>query len=293
MLGQALIAFREVLEAALITSITLAYLARSGRADQGRQVWWGIALAVATSIAVGATVAALFGTLDEAAMTLFEGAAALLAVAVLTSMILWMATRGPGVEGDLKERLGRATSKRISLALVAFAFIVVFREGLETVLFLTPFGGEDPAGTLAGAMVGIGAAVALSYALFRTGVRMDLRRFFYVTSVLMVLLAGGLAGYGVHELIEHQEEVGADVGWFGSTAFDLGVPSSSPLHHKGVVGSVPAAMFGYAVSMEWGRVVVHLAYLAIFLPLTVAAYTRPWLLARLARIVRLRAPTVP
>jgi high-affinity iron transporter len=292
MLGQAVITFREVLEAALIVAITLAYLARTGRSGQARHVWSGVVLAVGASLAVGAAVAAIVGTLDEAAMTLFEGTTALLAVAILTTMILWMASHGPGAEDALRKRLGSATSGGTVLALVAFAFVVVFREGLETVLFLTPLGGEEPVGTIAGAAIGIGAAMAFSYALLRTGARMDLRRFFYITSVLLVLLAGGLAGYGVHELIEHQEEVGADVGWFGSTAYDLGIPSSSPLHHKGIIGSVPAVMFGYAASMEWGRVIVHLAYLAVFLPLTVALYTRPGLVDRLMRLMRLRSPVV-
>jgi len=292
MLGQAVITFREVLEAALIVSITLAYLTKTGRSGQARHVWWGVALAIVASLAVGVVVATIAGTLDEGAMTLFEGAAALLAVSVLTAMILWMATHGSGVEGVLNKRLGSVTTGGTVLALVAFAFVVVFREGLETVLFLTPLGGEEPVGTVAGAAAGVGAAIGLSYALLRTGSRMNLRRFFFATSVLLVLLAGGLAGYGVHELIEHQEEVGADVGWFGSTAYDLGIPASSPLHHKGIIGSVPAVMLGYAASMEWGRVIVHLAYLAVFLPLTVALYTKPGLVDRLMRLMRLRSPVV-
>ncbi len=292
MLGQAVITFREVLEAALIVSITLAYLARTGRSGQARHVWWGVALAVGASLAVGAAVAAIVGTLDDATMMLFEGAAALLAVAVLTAMIIWMATHGPGVADALKDRLGSATSRGTVLALVTFGFVVVFREGLETVLFLTPLGGEDPVGTVAGAAAGIGAALAFSYALFQTGSRMNLRRFFFATSVLLVLLAGGLAGYGVHELVEHQEAVGAEMGWFGSKAYDLGIPASSPLHHKGIIGSVPAVMFGYAVSMEWGRVLVHLAYLGVFLPLTIALYSRPRFVERLMRLLRLRSPVV-
>jgi high-affinity iron transporter len=281
MLGQYLITFREVLEAALVTSIVIAYLARTGRQDLTRYVWWGVALAVAASLAIGAVVAVLYGGLSEAQVKLFEGVAALIAVVVLTSMILWMSTRGSAIGEEVKAKVQQAVEKGAVLGLIAFAFIVVFREGFETVLFLTPFASADPGGTVAGLLLGLASALVISLVIFMVGVRIDLRRFFYLSSILLVLLAGGLAGYGVHELIEYQEEVGAEVGWFGSIAFQLDIAKDSPLHHKGAVGSVAAVMLGYSVKMEWGRVLVHGAYLALFLPLTVLAYRRPEALARI------------
>ncbi|MCK5414524.1 MAG: FTR1 family protein, partial [Thermoplasmata archaeon] len=107
------------------------------------------------------------------------------------------------------------------------------------------------------------------------------------SSILLVLLAAGLVGYGVHELLEYGEVVGAQVGWVGDSAYQLDVPKDSPFHHKGTVGSVFAVMFGYTVKMEWARVIVHVAYLAVFLPLVVIAYKRPDLLERAGQ--RLRA----
>jgi high-affinity iron transporter len=73
----------------------------------------------------------------------------------------------------------------------------------------------------------------------------------------------------------------------GEYAYQLDVAKDSPLYHKGTVGSVFAVMFGYSVKMEWARVIVHMAYLAVFLPLVVIAYKRPELLERAGR--RLRA----
>jgi high-affinity iron transporter len=281
MLGQYLITFREVLEAALITSIVLAYMARTGKGDLGRYIWWGVTLAVAGSVATGLLVASVYGGLSESSEKLFEGAAALLAVVVLTSMILWMALKGGMMKDEVKEKVRKAVERGTVMGLVAFAFIVVFREGFETVLFLTPFASSDPGGTIVGAALGIVTSLVIAYFIFRVGVRINLRRFFYLSSLLLVLLAGGLAGYGVHELIEYKEAVGAETGWFGATAFDLGIASDSPLHHKGTVGSVFAVMFGYSTKMEWGRVIVHLAYLAIFIPMTVLAYRRPDVLRRI------------
>ncbi len=130
------------------------------------------------------------------------------------------------------------------------------------------------------------SALVIAYAIFRLGVRIDLRRFFYLSSILLVLLAAGLAGYGVHELLEYGEAVGASTGWAGEYAYQVDVPSDSPWHHKGTVGSVFAVMFGYSVKMEWARVIVHLAYLAVFLPLVVIAYRRPELLTSAGDRVR-------
>lgn len=161
-----------------------------------------------------------------------------------------------------------------TLALVSFSFVVVFRECLETVLFLTPFLLTDVVGTLAGAFLGTLASLALAYAIFVVGMKINIRRFFYFTSILLVLLAGGLAGYGVHELVEYSEETGGGLGWLGEYAYVLDIPKDSPLHHKGMIGSILAVMFGYAVSPEWVRVIVHLAYLAIALPLVVLVYRK-------------------
>jgi high-affinity iron transporter len=150
--------------------------------------------------------------------------------------------------------------------------VAVFREGLETVLFLTPFLVEDAFGTATGLLLGVVTSVALAYAIFFAGMKISMRRFFYFTSILLVLLAGGLAGYGVHELIEYTGE-GA-WGLLGQRAYVLSIASDNPLHHKGVIGSVFAVMFGYTVSAEWARVIVHLSYLAVALPLVLWVYRK-------------------
>jgi len=272
MLGQYLIAFREVLEAALITSIVLAYLARTGRGALSRYVWYGVFSATVASVVLGASIWSAYGGLEESIKPLFEGAAALIAVAVLSSMIYWMATKGKELKTEVERRIETITTRGATLGLVSFAFIAVFREGLETVLFLTPFLVTDALATVAGLLLGTLTSLALAYGIFVVGMKINIRRFFYFTSILLVLLAGGLAGYGVHELIEY---TGSSAwGWFGQHAYNLNIPTESPLHHKGVVGSIFAVMFGYTVNAEWARVIVHLTYLAIALPLVVWVYRK-------------------
>ncbi len=274
MFGQFLLAFREGLEAALITAIILAYMKRTKRNSLSRYVWYGVYLAIAVSLVGGAFIWLVYGNLSGATKALFEGGAALFAVLVLSSMIYWMAMKGRKLKVEVEKRVRDIVSRGASLALISFSFAAVFREGLETVLFLTPFLLEDAEATLAGAFLGIGASIILAYAIFNIGMKINVRKFFYFTSILLVLLAGGLAGYGIHELAEYSADVGVELGWLGEPAYILDIPKENPLHHKGIIGSVFAVMFGYTVEAEWIRVIVHLVYITIALPMVIWVYQR-------------------
>jgi len=272
MLGQYLIAFREVLEAALVTSIVLAYLARTGRSHLSRYIWHGVFSATLASVVLGASIWLVYETLSESAEALFEGVAALIAVAVLSTMIYWMATKGKELKAEVEQRVEAMATRGTTLGLVSFAFVAVFREGLETVLFLAPFLVTDTIATVAGLFLGTLTSLALAYGMFVVGMKINIRRFFYFTSILLMLLAGGLAGYGVHELIEYTGS--SPLGWLGQYAYNLNIPEGNVLHHKGIVGSIFAVTFGYTVNAEWARVIVHLSYLAVAIPLVVWVYRK-------------------
>jgi len=275
MIAQYVIAFREIFEAALIVGILLVYLSKTSQKDVMNKFWMGVASAVIASIAISIIVWAAFGELPEESMTLFEGIAAIIAVIILTTMILWMSFQGRHMQEELQSKVDRAILRGSSFGFFILAFIVVFREGFEIILFLLPFGATDAGGTVTGAVLGLITALAIAYAIFRFGVKIELRKLFYFTSILLILLAAGIFGHGIHELIDNQKAIGIDTGWFGAPAYDLGLPANSLFHDEGVIGSVLAALFGYASEMEWGRLILQIAYLAIFLPVTVLAYRRP------------------
>ncbi|WP_042699689.1 FTR1 family iron permease [Thermococcus sp. PK] len=278
--GAFLITFREALEAAIIVAIIIAYLKRTGREKQIKDVWTGVGLSVLASVILGGAILKIYGGLEE--KELFEGIASYLAVVVLTSMIYWMATKGRNIKAEIESKVSEAISP---LALIGFTFIVVFREGLETVLFLTPFATQDLVGALTGLLVGIVGALALSYLIYGVGMRINLRTFFYYSSILLVFVAAGLAGYGTHELIEWAEEEGMHLGFIEEPAYDLGIPKESVFHHKGAIGSIFAVLFGYSVKMEWGRVIVQFGYLIFGLYLVLRAYGKePSLAPRNSRL---------
>lgn len=273
--AQYLLTFREVLEAALLAAIILAYLGQTGRLLLKRYAWYGIYSAVGASLVLGVGVWALYGALSEAQEKLFEGVAALVAVGVLTSMIYWMAMKARTLKASLQGRVEAAVTHGAIFGLFSVAFILVFREGLETVLFLTPFLVQDVPATLLGAGLGLGAGLLLAFGIFAFGLQLNLRKFFYFTSVLLILLAGGLLGYGIHELIEYGEAIGYQPGVWGQAAYVLPLASESLLHHKGAIGSIFAVLFGYSASPEWARLLAHGAYLAAALPLVILIYRRP------------------
>jgi high-affinity iron transporter len=201
-----LITLREGMEAALIVAIILAYLRSVGRPDRFSLVWGGVWAAVAISLVTGAIIFAIAGGLPHTAGEIFEGVATLLAVVVLTWMIFWMRRNAINIKGELQGKVDMALASGSGLALVALSFFVVVREGLETVLFL--FGafqaGTETSGALKflGAVLGLVVAIALGILIYRGGIRLNLRTFFRVTGVLILIVAASLLVYGIHELYE-------------------------------------------------------------------------------------------
>jgi high-affinity iron transporter len=201
-----LITLREGMEAALIVAIILAYLRAVGRSDRFSLVWTGVAVALGLSLLAGGVIFAIAGGLPHTAGEIFEGVATLLAVVVLTWMIFWMRRNAINIKGELQGKVDLALASGSGLALAALSFFVVVREGLETVLFL--FGafqaGTETSGAMKflGAVLGLVVAVVLGILIYRGGIRLNLRTFFRVTGILILVVAASLLVYGIHELYE-------------------------------------------------------------------------------------------
>jgi len=194
---------REGFEATLLVAIVLAYLAKIGRKEDFRQVWYGIGAAVAVSLAVAGALFVTAGELEGTVEYVFEGTAMWLAVGFLTYMVLWMRRESRTVAQGIRRGIDSAVEQGGRLALVSLVFVMVVREGIETGLFI--FGitrTSTPLQVALGAALGIAAAVALGYAVYAGGKRIDLGTFFKVTGVLLILVAAGLLAHGVAEFQE-------------------------------------------------------------------------------------------
>jgi high-affinity iron transporter len=260
-----LITFREALEAALIVTIMITYLRKIGKEDLNKYSYLGAGAALILSILLGIILQVFYGGLGEVASELFEGIASLTAVAVLTSMIFWMTKHSKEIKGEMETKIDQAVTQGELYGITALAFVAVAREGLETVLFLSSTFVQDQAGTLLGAAIGIVVVLGLSYALMKGTVDLPISKFFKLTSILLLIFGAGLAGYGVHELIEAGENSGMDFEFWGEKPFDINPPvnpdGSYPiLHEKGVVGSILKALVGYDGNPEWLRIIVYVGY---------------------------------
>lgn len=203
MLASLVLAFREGLEASLIVGILLGYLRKIEAQQYRRYIWLGVGLAVAASLAVAIVIQLIGYQLEGQAEELFEGVVMLLAVGVLTWMVFWMRYQAQAYAEQLHDELAEAISLGQVRGLTSMAFLAVFREGVELALFLSAavFIVDDGA-ALAGALVGLAAAVLVGVLVFYSSMRLDVRAFFQVTSVILLVFAAGLLAHGVHELQE-------------------------------------------------------------------------------------------
>lgn len=245
---------REGVEAALIVSIILSYLARTGNRRHFGMIWAGTGAAVLTSLAAGAALFATVGELQSPYEQIFEGLTMLLAALVVTWMLFWMRRQAASVKGELQAAVDRALTEGAALGLAILAFTAVIREGLETSLFLVGQAASAQSGAtsvLVGAVAGLGIATLLGVGFYRGSRLIDLRSFFRWTGIALIFIAAGLLSKAVHEFVE--------IGWitFGTgTAFDLagilpheaidGAPGGIAL----LAGQFLRALFGYSSRPE-------------------------------------------
>ena len=252
MLANLLIGLREGLEAALVVGILVAYVIKIERRDVLKRIGMGVGLAVAISLALGAVLT--FGSygLSFQAQEAVGGSLSVVATGFVTWMIFWMLRAARGLTNELRSEVDSHLAGA-GWGLVLVAFLAVGREGIETALFIWAAvrASGSTALPLAGAATGIFLAIALGYLIYRGVVRINLSRFFTYTGVFLILVAGGVLAYGVHDL----QEAGVLPG-LQSLAFDVSaaVPPSS--WH----GTLLKGIFNFSPATTWLEAIVWLCY---------------------------------
>ena len=197
-MAELIIMFREVLEASLIIGILYTYLKKSDNQDSIKMLWSGVGIAVLLSIVVSIVFQNIAGGFEGNASKIFEGIVMIIASIVLTTMIIWMA-QNKNISEDLKNKAKEALTSNFKYGIFTLAFVAVFREGVEIILFLYAIGIKDGISILP-SIIGTVLGLLAGYGIFVQGVKIPLKTFFNVTSVFLIFVAAGMLTYGVHEL---------------------------------------------------------------------------------------------
>jgi high-affinity iron transporter len=252
-----LITLREGLEAGLIVAIILAYLKSTHQRPHFRTVLIAALAAVAVSLTVGAAIFAVAGEFEGRTAEAFEGTAMLLAVGVLSWMVVWMKRQAAGIKKTLETDVAQAIGVGSAFALALIPFTAILREGLETAVFLfAATRTSTPLESTMGASAGILAATALTWGIYSGGYRINLRIFFNVTGVMLIILAAGLLVNGLKELHE-----AAVIGNLGPHVWD----TYNVVADNSQLGKFLGTILGYDSSPYLGVVIAYVAYLVLAL----------------------------
>ena len=252
MIAAALIAFREGLEASLIVGIVMGYLKKTGQRSLIGYAWAGVAAAIVLSVLLAIGIQAIGAELEGQAEQIFEGITMFLAVIVLTWMIFWMRYQSRNIKSTLEHDIEQAVGSGQGRGLMAVTFFAVFREGVETALFLSAAAfASDGSQTLLGIGIGLGAALLVGYIVYASTVRLTLRLFFNVTGTLLLFVAAGLFAHGIHEF----QEAGL-LPIFVEHVWDI----NHILDENSTVGLVLKAMLGYNGNPSLLEVIGYVAH---------------------------------
>jgi high-affinity iron transporter len=230
MLAGFLIGFREALEAALIVGVLISLLYRTKRELMAKWIWSGVVLALIASVLTWMIFEIFIGEFSKKNEELFEGLLYLVAAILITTVILHVI--GHASKEILENKAERAIEIREAFGIGLLAFVSVWREGVETVIFIGA--GTESRSAITGLFIGIVLAAAIGYVLFATTKNLDIRFMFNVSTSLLIGFAAYLVMKAIHE--------------FGEIGF-MGIPESFPLQ---VVGASAYLVMAHFVSEKYG-----------------------------------------
>jgi high-affinity iron transporter len=270
-MNQFIIAFRECLEAALIVGIIYTFLSKANLTAQIKRMWLAVVAAVVASIGVAYSLESINASIEnESIAKLAESVFMYITAAVLLYVVFWL-SKSMASKDAIEKLTASATESSSKWSIFFLVFFAILREGFETVMFL--FGSSLQAGfSYVGFFSGIGLATLIGYLIVVQGKKINLKPFFSITSLFLVLFAAGMVAYGTHEMEEfvvkgnHLEVFGLESKTEITRPWNILVPQAELaegatelfynfneqkgkyihiLHDKGTVGSFLKGFFGY------------------------------------------------
>src|SRR3989338_9558315 len=204
MIDSFLVTSRETLEAGLVVGIVLAYLNKTNNQNYKKTVYYAIAFGILTSILAAFAFTFFAGEFKGASEQIFEGTTMLIGAFLLTTMILWMMKQrhiAKEIESKVEKHLMKTEPLFSHVGIFLLIFIAIVREGVETVIFLNATNYASGISFLGG-LLGIGIAIVVGYLFFMSVKKINLKKLFNVSSILLILFAAGLVAHGIHEFEE-------------------------------------------------------------------------------------------
>ncbi|GGJ70763.1 high-affinity iron transporter [Anoxybacillus voinovskiensis] len=270
-----LITFREVLEALLIVGIITSYLKRVNHTKYTKYVWLGASLAVVASVVVALLFQVVFTGFAAMGSEMYLKISIMFISAILlTQMVFWMAEHSRDMKKNVEGKMDRFITTGNVVGMVIHSFLVVLREGVETVFFFAAITGGNIGAAMQGwgAITGVVIAALVSYIFFKGTMRVPLKTFFQVTGAFIILIAAGLLVQGI-SMLQDLNIIGSvmphvyDLTWllpehpidYNHYLRDHGV---APLL-SGDVGVFLKALFGYSSMPSLEEVIAYVGYFVV------------------------------
>ncbi len=271
-----IVTLREGFEAALVVGIVMACLKKAEQTRLYRWVYLGILGGIIASVAIGflltgaiAGVETAGGVYAPVVKQFLEGIFGLVAIAMLSWMLLWITKQAKSLKGEVEGAISSALANdNAGKAVFILIFIAVVREGFETVLFILAKFQQDWTLPAVGAVAGLTLAALMGVGLFSLGVRINIRLFFQVMGIFLLLIVGGL----VMGALKHFDaalgmlsQLSADNWCWSNESCVLGTQvwdGSNVLPDKQFPGIVLKALFGYRQTLYLGQIVAYITFLA-------------------------------
>ena len=259
------LSLREGIEMALVVGIVVAYLGQIGAKGARRWVWAGAVAAAGVSLLALGILNALNAEFEGTTEQIFEGTTMLLATFFLTWMVFWMLRNARYLKSELQRGVEDVLARGgVAWGLFLLVFFAVVREGVELALLLFAAPGE---GKLVGSVIGLALAIGVGVLIYAFGRRVDLRTFFRVTTVILILFAAGLFSHAAHEF--------AEAGLLAPIEGPLLWTTREWLPEDSGLGSILRALLGYAESPHAIEVVAYLSYFVGVWLLSKTNFIRP------------------
>ncbi|WP_203361556.1 FTR1 family protein [Bacillus sp. REN10] len=282
-----LITLREALEAILIVGLILSYLTRLDANQYKKWIYVGVLLAIVSSFLIALVFQVVFTGFASFGSEVYLKVGILFAsVFLLTHMVIWMKKESKDINGDMQKKIGAAVTAGSVSALIIHSYLIVVREGVETVFFFAAISGGDITKVFqsSGALAGLLMALVLGYMFFSGTMRFSLKTFFNVTGILIMFIAAGLLVQGIGVLQDLGKMGSLYTTAEGKPAELYNIVHIMPEHYQdemhylrdtgkeslisGQVGLFMAAMFGYSHNPSLEQVLGYWGYFAIVIVMT-------------------------